>query len=423
MDFLKNYVKTGEFLILFVFFSIIYNNIMGYEGALAIMTLFVIYLASKNKYVNLENLKNNKNFMLFIYIVVAYFFIKFFSILINQCCFEDASQMYAKYSKILYLIPFILLLKYLRFDFDTFSRFLLAISYIMVLMAFLEIYFIGIAEYHGVVFSEIGELAWFVGTILFSTIILSFYYLYNKNYKLGLQFVTLSMLLFVLLILTNVRGYWLSFLITLFILMVAAIPLFDLRLRKYGFSLIVFFIALIFVVLSFDNKISNRISSATKDFQMISSGDYTGSIGQRLFMFNVALEGIKEKPLIGLGESNYKPYFANLYEINKDSEYSKVYSLISGYQHVHNQYLMDFWMMGVFGFLLLIVLLLYPLYFFIKNITNSNNNVIAFLGMSFLISSMGIFMSGAILTYSHGFVFFFFWLVMICYLFFSKNPT
>ena len=126
--FYSNYF-AADFLIFLVFFTLFYNNLVGYEGALVLMLLYVVgsFFKSDALFNNGFFLKLGKGFYLILFFCFMYIFIKFFSIYINQCCFENASRYYAKYSKILYLFVFFIFLVVINFNLKSYERFLLAI--------------------------------------------------------------------------------------------------------------------------------------------------------------------------------------------------------------------------------------------------------------------------------------------------------
>lgn len=420
---LYNYFFSGEFVLFLIFFTLFYNNIVGFEGPLLLMLAYFVYsFFRRGRVFNNETFSMvSRGFYLILLFCFVYVLIKFFSIYINQCCFEDASRYYAKYSKILYLFVFAFFLIVINFNSKSYERFILSISYSMLFMAVLEIYLIGVAPYHGILFSELGELAWFVGSVLFSTLILSVNYFLSGIRGKGLHYFSISIGLLILLILTNVRGYWLSFIITLLVLFMVWFYFSKYRfvfLAKY--VLAPFVLVFSFLLLS-ENKFSERVLESKPDIVQVLQGDYSGSIGQRIFMFNVAWQGILESPFLGLGESNYNSYLTELADTNHGGKHTDVYKQIANYQHVHNQYLMDFWMMGFLGFFSLLFVMLYPLYSFSKMFKNQEKVVFAYTGFSFILSTGLYFLSGAVLTYSHGIVFFFFWLVMLSFLLFRND--
>ncbi len=100
--------------------------------------------------------------------------------------------------------------------------------------------------------------------------------------------------------------------------------------------------------------VADEISAIEKDSQ---KGECTGSSEIRVVMWGRALEIIKDNPLLGTGTGDVKD------KLQKNAEIEG-YSIVKNRNfNVHNQYLETWMGIGVFGFVLLLLLLFIPLFF------------------------------------------------------------
>ena len=162
----------------------------------------------------------------------------------------------------------------------------------------------------------------------------------NKYYKITAVIFILTVLLstvFVALV-SQTRAVWLGLLIASLIAVIPWILLLSEKSKYFSRSKItIFFCSLligIIFALSFNTAISSRIESTAKDIVHLSTLEIkdipTSSTGIRLHQWNLALELIKEKPLLGYGGATKK----HLIKISTMPE-----AAITGFGHFHNSYL------------------------------------------------------------------------------------
>ncbi|MEZ9678473.1 O-antigen ligase family protein [Vibrio splendidus] len=158
------------------------------------------------------------------------------------------------------------------------------------------------------------------------------------------------------IILSETRGIWLAFTLSIFIIIVAKC-IKNPPSRKYILFTFIFTAILTSTgAFLFKDKISDRYKQTIYEIKKIQSDDYSTSVGLRLQMWMLAPELIKQKPILGHGQEQR--------EILKDKlEHSEISRPLYHYAsaHYHNQFLDKMVKSGVVGLIFLILLLLYPL--------------------------------------------------------------
>ncbi|WP_181316595.1 O-antigen ligase family protein [Photobacterium leiognathi] len=205
-------------------------------------------------------------------------------------------------------------------------------------------------------------------------------FLTSKNYKEKLFNIIPLLLLSSSIIILETRGVWLSFSLTIFILLL--LNLVKISLKKKLISLIFLIIITIPFSFIFKTDIEQRIQQTSIEINKIESGDLNTSIGLRLQMWALAPEMIKGDELLGTGE-NQVMKFNSLY---KEGYISK--SLYNFHpSHYHNQYIDNTIKGGFIGLLLLLILLSTPL-LYIKKRNQFKKNIIIGIIVLYAISSL-----------------------------------
>lgn len=119
-----------------------------------------------------------------------------------------------------------------------------------------------------------------------------------------------------------------------------------------------------------------RISELNKE--NISTGDKVGQL-PRIFIWEKSIEIIEDEPILGHGIGTTqnmlnKKYDAYNYKTGVENNF-----------HSHNQILQSWTQFGIFGLIMVLYILIYPLYFFIKH---NKNELILFLWILFFIANI-----------------------------------
>lgn len=107
------------------------------------------------------------------------------------------------------------------------------------------------------------------------------------------------------------------------------------------------------LALSTSDRVNTRIGSLKADLQAISNGDLSGSIGQRIQIYNAGIELFFERPLLGYGPGNERAAIAQKTVENGGLDFS--------YSHAHNAILTVALRAGLLGVAALLAILLMPL--------------------------------------------------------------
>ena len=135
-------------------------------------------------------------------------------------------------------------------------------------------------------------------------------------------------------------------------------------------------------------------------------------------MWENALIAIKEAPIFGHGSGGYNQF--------RDRQVStgQMAKTTLGFNSLHNQYLESWVKRGIIGFIGLILVILTPLFFFIRNLNTENLEIkcIAILGVTHIISHLFFFTSQSFLAHNSGNIFYFFTL-LIFYCLIKRKQT
>lgn len=401
--------KIGFSLVFIAIFLVIFNDFLGFEGALGLVLLFTIFI----KVVYLKNVKTNLDQpeKLFVYAILFYALMIVISSFVNTNDIAAIEKVLGKYNKILYLFAFVYIFHFLIFDNERFEKFILVLTFSVFLMIILELYFVGLTSHLGSLYSNKGTGAWFISSIMLSLIIISFYKLKQNAKRVAIIYLAMSLILLLIILFTSTRSIWVG----LFFSFVVLLPiLHSHRLIKINLNIAIAFLITI-VVMGFvaEKKVKQEFNDAAVDIEKMSEGNFDTSLGRRIVMYGIAIDGILLEPISGLGEVNYKKFFNDLYEQNKFEKDQRIYEKLTSYKQIHNQFLMDAWMKGLLGLVSIMLLILIPLVYFWRSLAHDKASLASIIGIAFIVNSFVFFQFGAVLTYSHGVVFFVIWLVLL----------
>ncbi|CAK3173649.1 O-antigen ligase [Vibrio crassostreae] len=184
------------------------------------------------------------------------------------------------------------------------------------------------------------------------------------------------------IILSETRGIWLAFSLSIFFIFIA-------KCIKNPPSKMKILLAFIFTAILtstgaflFKEKINERYDRTIYEMERIQSNDYSTSIGLRLQMWMLAPELIKQKPILGHGQEQREILKGKL----KNSEISKqLFHFASA--HYHNQFLDKMVKSGILGLILVVGLLIYPL-MIVKNLPSLDAYIVIGLVSLFFIAGL-----------------------------------
>ncbi|MEZ8351046.1 O-antigen ligase family protein [Vibrio splendidus] len=172
------------------------------------------------------------------------------------------------------------------------------------------------------------------------------------------------------IVLSESRGIWLAFTISLIILVVIKCLTTSPTKRQLFHSLIITILLTFLASYIFKNQISERYSNTVQEIHQIKNDDFNTSFGLRLQMWELAPELFKQKPIIGYG-NNHEIILRK--KLDEKLISNSLYHYASS--HYHNQFLDKMVKSGTIGLLFIIGLLVYPL-IKIKSLNENNRYMV-----------------------------------------------
>ncbi|PMM01494.1 O-antigen ligase [Vibrio kanaloae] len=184
------------------------------------------------------------------------------------------------------------------------------------------------------------------------------------------------------IILSETRGIWLAFTLSIFFIFIAKCVKTPPSKKKVFLSFISAAVLTSTGAFLFKDKISERYDRTIYEIERIQSNDYSTSVGLRLQMWMLAPELIKQKPILGHGQEQRNILKDKL----ENGEVSKrLYRYASA--HYHNQFLDKMVKSGIIGLTLVIGLLIYPL-MIVKNLPSLDTYIAIGLVSLFFIAGL-----------------------------------
>ncbi|MDN3714571.1 O-antigen ligase family protein [Vibrio breoganii] len=243
-----------------------------------------------------------------------------------------------------------------------------------------------------------------VTTLAMSCLALSIYYYRRNNFKL----VFISIISFLLAIfgsaMSGSRGVWIF-------IPIAIIYLFYINrdlLNKKIFAFIIIVLSLIFNALVQTKLIQERLDLGINNIQDYSEGinTYT-SFGIRMDLWKSAIVTFNDHPILGAGTEER----IESRKLQGESGLINIRTSKLRY-HAHNQFLENLSVYGIVGLITLLLLFLYPLYFFTKK-SDKNDSIINQLGFIHIIMMMGYCLSQSVFNHNSGIIYYCLMLVIL----------
>jgi O-antigen ligase len=157
------------------------------------------------------------------------------------------------------------------------------------------------------------------------------------------------------------RGVWISAVLSLLVIIFINPMNWSGKIKSFIFFLFLAnFIGAYFVP---ETGVKNRIDNAkTNIASWVVDGTSNTSAGARLEMWKASFEVIKENPIIGVGEDNYKKHQKELIDQGKISKF------VGKFAHPHGEYITSLVEQGGIGLLAFILVLLMPIKYFLNHI-------------------------------------------------------
>lgn len=390
-------ILISLFFITVLMFKKGYSYIPMTLGVFSLIYLLLYIFKFKNKWV----LDKEDKWIIFAFL--AYFSTFLMSAIVHGDGFREVDNP----SRILLFIPIILLLTQLLYHIN-FIFYAIPIGAITTgILAIIQKFYLGLPKpFPGIMHIQAGDIS--IALASFSIAIAIFWGI-KKNYK----WMSISILGAILGILASVlsgaRGGWVGFPFVILAILFCYRDFLNKKLVVISLSVIAILIISVASVPKFG--VMQRYNAAKTDItRYLEKGHKNTSLGARFDMWENAILGIQEKPILGWGSKGY-------IELKKQQVANKTMAKSTlHFNDTHNQYLDSFVKRGFVGFLGLILIVLVPLQFFLKKMKSSHLEVkvIAILGFIHIFSTIFYFLSQTYLAHNSGSIFYFF-LVVIFY--------
>lgn len=196
--------------------------------------------------------------------------------------------------------------------------------------------------------------------------------------------------------LSGTRGGWIGLPIILLVVFFAYRRLFSLRSQ-----LLVFLILIVggsYLISNPQIGVKKRIEEAAHQVSLFQDGKVDTSVGMRLEMWRGAYKLAQEKPFFGWGKEGYQLRMKEL------SDKGEVHSSVTGFSHLHNEFIDRVVKHGLTGFFALALLYLLPLRTFsiAKNYHELPIRAVALTGMLLIFCYIDFGMTQSFLRHNSG---------------------
>ena len=198
---------------------------------------------------------------------------------------------------------------------------------------------------------------------LISLTVLALFYAFYDQSKKSYILLTITLLTMFSLILQGTRGAWVAL---PFIYLLITVVYFKKQSKKCLFFLATIFIFIMINIALPNSPLKNRMNAFHQDSTNIQESDYQNSTGIRLLLWENSIELFKKQPILGV----------SLYGIEKNNcELQAQGKIPQCFQHQHSIYFNELAANGLFGIFGLLITLLLPFIYFVKNYSQSNEKL------------------------------------------------
>lgn len=180
-----------------------------------------------------------------------------------------------------------------------------------------------------------------------------------------------------------------------------------------------FMVSFITILMYFGDRVDRRWDAMVGDLSNYVEGQgNAGSVGTRLVLFQVGVEGFFENPIAGVGEDNaINEQLARTPRV-MEKIYGRDFSFAFG--HLHNQYIEAAFTRGILGLLGLILPIIYLVYFFGRKVKETRENgrfsPWPLAGLLFVVSSSISMLAEAWIHLSNGVAYYLFFITVFVFM-------
>lgn len=370
-------------LFLFLFFiTVITIKNAYYIAPLILVLIAIVYLITHYKTIYID-----KSVKYYIVAALTYYVISLLVAIINH---DSIPHSFKADHFLLLSIPLLLFFIQYKPSLKVLSLAFATAAILAGLLAIYNKFFLGIER----AFESIHPIpvAAVIMTLVLYCITLGLYFLKQGSRKIASFLIIAAIIGLVGNILTGSRSTWLIFPVAIILLFWVYAKSLKRFMIPFSFGLISL---IVIASLIPQSGIQQRYQAAVSDITQYFDGTKKEtSIGMRFELWRSALDGIKEKPLLGWGKDGMDE--KRLQQSTED----KYPEIIKNFPHTHNLFLEQTFYRGFIGLFVLILLLYVISNYFITTYRNSSNEkkkVIAFLGIINILSLLSFSLSDALL--------------------------
>lgn len=339
-----------------------------------------------------------------IFSFLFYFFTFLLSIIINK----DGIREIDNPSRLLLFIPLLLLFKNFPIKRKTILYAIPSSALITGCVALFQKFALGYEKpFPETIHIQMGNIAISLATF---SIVITLHFFIKKQYKSTLFGFVAIILAIMTSALSGARGGWIGLPVVVGIILFLYKEFIN---KKLIITLIaIITIGLTALITSPKFGIEKRYNAAKSDIvSYLEKNNKNTSLGARFDMWENALIAIKEAPIFGHGSDGYDEFR------HKQVKSKQMAKTTLNFGSLHNQYLESWVKRGLVGFIALILIILTPIFFFIKNLNTHNleTKCICILGIIHIVSHIFYFTSQSFLAHNSGNIFYFFsYVVFYC---------
>ncbi|WP_373778046.1 O-antigen ligase family protein [Glaesserella sp.] len=397
----RNHTTLAVNILVALFFVTVLTFNKGYSyapmmlGISAMIYLFIYLFGFKKK---LSPSQHDKQL---IFAFITYFA----TFVVSTVVHSDGFRVIDNPSRVLLFLPLILLFTHFPLRLNMILHAIPVGAATVGLLAIYQKFYLGLAKpFPDTMHIQAGNIS--IALAAFSLVI-ALYWGIKKEFKFTLLCLLGALFGVLASALSGARGGWIGL-----PFVVATILFFYRQNLSKRFILLVVGIFTTFITLLVINpntEVIQRYHVAKSDLTLyFEKGHKNTSLGARFDMWENAILGIQEKPILGWGSEGYQELKHSQVQ-NKTMAQSTL-----SFNDTHNQYLESWVKRGIVGLIGLLLILFVPLRYFFKRVNSDNLELkcIAVLGITHILSTMFYFLSQTFLAHNSGSIFYFFVLIV-----------
>lgn len=333
---------------------------------------------------------------------LVYFATFLVATVVNQDNFREIDNP----SRVLLFIPLLLLFNQFPLKLYVILRAIPAGAMVVGFLALYQKFYVGMPK----IFPDIMRIQ--AGNISLSlamlSLVIAIYFSIKKSYRWALFASVGALLGMMASLLSGARGGWIAVPTVILVILFCYRHYINKKILLGGFTLLALLVGIVATQPKFG--VIQRYNEAKEDItKYIEKNNKRTSLGARFDMWENAVLGIQEKPLLGWGSKGYQAL-----KQQQVAEKTMDKNALQ-FNDAHNQYLDSLVKRGIIGFLGLLAVLVIPLRHFISMVKNADleTKCISILGIAHIVAILFYFLSQTFLAHNSGSIFYFFLLVVL----------